>query len=48
MDHFYGLLDPEVALYAKENGIKTPAHTTHKLMPLDLSVFKSFARLQSE
>ena len=45
MDNFFAHLDPEVLNYAKSHGIvllTTPAHTTHKLMPLDLTVFKSF------
>ena len=45
MDNFYAHLDPAVIDFAKENGIHlltTPAHCTHKLMPLDISVFKAF------
>ena len=45
MDNFFAHLCPEVLIYAKDHGIillTTPAHCTHRLMPLDLTVFKAF------
>ena len=45
LDNHSSHLDPAVVKYAKENGIVMltfPPHCSHKLQPLDVSVFSSF------